>query len=146
MTPFTRGAIPYLVACIDRQTVSCLLLQWTNGRFQNPQPLPLTGRASQVEIINIRGEDTLLLVVIEGDLSFLDITSMNAVYFAHLNNYCQSLCFDTSELVCEAKLTSLKVMRLSFQKTVVQRLHTYTEWESSALSLRCANRMVVFLQ
>uniref|UniRef100_UPI003AAD5B8E adhesion G-protein coupled receptor V1 n=1 Tax=Centroberyx gerrardi TaxID=166262 RepID=UPI003AAD5B8E len=66
VSPFTRGAIPYLAACINRQTDSCVLLQWTNGKFQNPQPLPLTGRASQVEAIHTRAADTLLLVVIEG--------------------------------------------------------------------------------
>ncbi|XP_037634420.1 adhesion G-protein coupled receptor V1 isoform X2 [Sebastes umbrosus] len=66
VTPFTRAAVPYLLVCIDRQTVSCLLLQWTNGRFQNPLPLQLTGRAVQVETISTRAEDTLLLVVIEG--------------------------------------------------------------------------------
>lgn len=77
MTPLTRAAIPYLVVCIDRQNVSCLLFQWTNGRFQNPQPFPPTGRVSQVEIINTRAGDTILLVVIEGNLAFLDITSSN---------------------------------------------------------------------
>ncbi|XP_075960449.1 adhesion G-protein coupled receptor V1 [Anarhichas minor] len=66
VTPFTRAAVPYLLVCIDRQAVSCLLLQWTSGRFQNPQPLLLTGRAIHVETINTRAEDTLLLVVIEG--------------------------------------------------------------------------------
>uniref|UniRef100_A0A3B4ZW94 Adhesion G-protein coupled receptor V1 n=1 Tax=Stegastes partitus TaxID=144197 RepID=A0A3B4ZW94_9TELE len=66
VTPFTRADVPYLLACIDRQTESCSLLQWTNGRFQNLQPLQLTGRASQVETINTRTEDTLLLVSIEG--------------------------------------------------------------------------------
>ncbi|XP_040011455.1 adhesion G-protein coupled receptor V1 [Xiphias gladius] len=66
VTPFTRAAVPYLVVCLDRQTVNCLLLQWTSGRFQNPKPLPLAGRASQVETINTRAEDTLLLVVVEG--------------------------------------------------------------------------------
>lgn len=77
MTPFTHAAIPYLVVCLDRQTISCLLLQWTNGRFQNPQPFPLTGRVCQVEIINTRAGDTILLAVIEGDLALLDITSSN---------------------------------------------------------------------
>ncbi|XP_031160888.2 adhesion G-protein coupled receptor V1 isoform X2 [Sander lucioperca] len=66
VTPFARAAVPHLLACIDRQNVSCLLLQWTNGRFQNPQPVQLTGRAIRVETINTRAEDTLLLVVIEG--------------------------------------------------------------------------------
>ncbi|XP_030273384.1 adhesion G-protein coupled receptor V1 isoform X2 [Sparus aurata] len=66
VTPFTREAVPYLLVCIDRQTVSCLLLQWTNGRFQNPQPLQVAGRAIHVETINTRVEDTILLVLIEG--------------------------------------------------------------------------------
>lgn len=69
VTPFTLAAVPYLLVCVDRQNFSCLLLQWTNGRFQNPQPLKLSGRAIQVETINFTGEDTFLLVVIEGDLS-----------------------------------------------------------------------------
>ncbi|KAI3372466.1 hypothetical protein L3Q82_022949 [Scortum barcoo] len=66
VTPFTRAAVPYLLACIDRQPVSCLLFRWTGGRFQNPQPLQLTGRVIQVETINTRAEDTLLFVVTEG--------------------------------------------------------------------------------
>ncbi|KAM9360944.1 adhesion G-protein coupled receptor V1 [Symphorus nematophorus] len=66
VTPFTRAAVPYLLVCVDRQTASCLLLQWTSGRFQNPQPLQISGRAAQVETIKTRTEDTLLLVVIEG--------------------------------------------------------------------------------
>eukprot|EP00064_Thunnus_orientalis_P005520 superscaffoldBa00000542_g5534 len=66
VTPFTRAAVPYLVVCVDKQTLSCLLLQWTSGRFLNPEPLPLNGRASLVEAIHTRADDTLLLVVIEG--------------------------------------------------------------------------------
>ncbi|KAM8885173.1 adhesion G-protein coupled receptor V1 [Spinachia spinachia] len=66
VTPFARAAVPYLVACIDRQTVSCLLLQWTSGRFQDPKPLPLAGRAIHVETIDTRAEDTLLLAAVEG--------------------------------------------------------------------------------
>ncbi|KAK1892564.1 Adhesion G-protein coupled receptor V1, partial [Dissostichus eleginoides] len=64
VTPFTRSAVPYLLVCIERQT-ACLLLPWTNGRFQDPQPLQITGRAIQVETINTRAEDTLLMVVTE---------------------------------------------------------------------------------
>lgn len=67
VTPFTREAISCLLMCIDRPAESCLSLQWTSGRFQNPQPLPLTGRANQVETVNTRAGDTLLLAVIEGD-------------------------------------------------------------------------------
>ncbi|KAM7391822.1 hypothetical protein PAMP_022479 [Pampus punctatissimus] len=73
VTPFTRTAVPYLVVCIDNQSVSCHLLQWTSGRFQNPQPLPLSGRASLVEAIHTRADDTLLLVVIEGHASSCEV-------------------------------------------------------------------------
>ncbi|XP_062238571.1 adhesion G-protein coupled receptor V1 [Platichthys flesus] len=66
VTPFTRVDVPHLVACVNSVTVSCLLLRWNNGRFQNPKPLPLSGRASQVETITTRADDTLLLVVVEG--------------------------------------------------------------------------------
>lgn len=68
VTPFARAAVSYLVACVDAQTVGCFLLQWASGRFQTPQPLPITGRVSQVEVVHTRAEDTLLLVVVEGDL------------------------------------------------------------------------------
>ncbi|KAG7243926.1 hypothetical protein INR49_006081 [Caranx melampygus] len=73
VTPFTRSAVSYLIVCIDRQTASCLLLQWTNGRFQNPQPLPLSARAIQVETINTRAEDTLLLIAVEGFSSSCEV-------------------------------------------------------------------------
>ncbi|XP_056276017.1 adhesion G-protein coupled receptor V1 [Pseudoliparis swirei] len=66
VAPFTRAAAPYLLVCVNRQTASCLLLQWTSGRFENPQPLLLAGRAIHVETIDTEAEDTLLLVVIEG--------------------------------------------------------------------------------
>ncbi|XP_077943744.1 adhesion G-protein coupled receptor V1 [Gasterosteus aculeatus] len=66
VTPFARAAVPYLLVCIDRQTVSCLLLQWTSGRFQDAQPLPLAGRAIHVETINTRAENTLLFAAVEG--------------------------------------------------------------------------------
>ncbi|XP_075324846.1 adhesion G-protein coupled receptor V1 [Odontesthes bonariensis] len=66
VTPFTHADVRCVLVCIDSQSVSCQVLQWTNGRFQNPQPLPLTGRASQVAAINTRTEDTLLLITTEG--------------------------------------------------------------------------------
>ncbi|XP_034025926.1 adhesion G-protein coupled receptor V1 isoform X1 [Thalassophryne amazonica] len=66
VTPFTRAASTYIVTCIDTQIASCFLLQWANGRFQNQQTLPLTGRANQVETIAAGAEDVLLLVLIEG--------------------------------------------------------------------------------
>uniref|UniRef100_A0A668RW45 Adhesion G-protein coupled receptor V1 n=1 Tax=Oreochromis aureus TaxID=47969 RepID=A0A668RW45_OREAU len=74
-TAFTRADTPYLLVCIDRQNASCFLLRWTSGRFQNPQPLPISGRASQVEKINRRTEDILLLVAVEGDLSCFEQAS-----------------------------------------------------------------------
>lgn len=70
VAPFTHAAVSYLVVCIDRQTASCLLLRWANGRFRNPQALPLSARAIQVETINTRAGDTLLLVTVGGELSF----------------------------------------------------------------------------
>ncbi|XP_075895105.1 adhesion G-protein coupled receptor V1 isoform X2 [Nelusetta ayraudi] len=66
VAPFTRALVPHLLVCLDRQTDSCLLLQWTNGRFQSPRPLKLSGRATQAEAINTRAGDTLLLVLVEG--------------------------------------------------------------------------------
>lgn len=81
VTPFTRANTPYLLVCLDGQNATCFLLQWTSGRFQNSQPLPLSGRASQVEAINRRTEETLLLVAIEGDLSCFDMTFMNVDAF-----------------------------------------------------------------
>lgn len=74
VTPFTQATVPYLLVCLDRETASCLLLQWTSGRFEKPQPLKLTGRAVQVETVKTRAEDTLVLVVLEGNSSFFDIT------------------------------------------------------------------------
>uniref|UniRef100_A0A3P8TGE6 Adhesion G-protein coupled receptor V1 n=1 Tax=Amphiprion percula TaxID=161767 RepID=A0A3P8TGE6_AMPPE len=66
VTPFTHADVPYLLACIDRQTEGCFLLEWTNGGFHKKQPLPLNGTANQVEAVNTRTGDTLLLVAIEG--------------------------------------------------------------------------------
>ncbi|XP_041856249.1 adhesion G-protein coupled receptor V1 [Melanotaenia boesemani] len=66
VTPFTHAAVHYLLLCINSQNASCQMLQWTGGRFQNPQPLPVTGRVSQVEAINTRTKDTLLLIAAEG--------------------------------------------------------------------------------
>uniref|UniRef100_A0A8D3DRH1 Adhesion G-protein coupled receptor V1 n=1 Tax=Scophthalmus maximus TaxID=52904 RepID=A0A8D3DRH1_SCOMX len=80
VTPFTREAVPYLVVCTDNATVICLLLRWTSGRFQNPKPLPLIGRASRVETINTRAEDTLLLVAIEGTYALLAGRNGSSLY------------------------------------------------------------------
>lgn len=85
VSPFTLEAVPHLLLCLDGQNFSCVLLQWTNGRFQKRQPLKLKGRVIQAEIINTRAEETLLLVVIEGDDVFF-------VYFWHLESCFISLC------------------------------------------------------
>ncbi|CAJ1068549.1 adhesion G-protein coupled receptor V1 [Xyrichtys novacula] len=73
VSPFTQADVPYLLVCIDRKTASCFLLRWTNGRFENPQSLQLNGRAIQVETINTRAEDFLLLVLIEGPPSTCEV-------------------------------------------------------------------------
>lgn len=79
VSPFTHEAVPHLLVCIEVQNVSCVLLRWTNRRFQNLQPLKLKGRVTQAEIINTRVDETLLLVVMEGEGSFFFL-----VYFLHL--------------------------------------------------------------
>ncbi|XP_014844179.1 PREDICTED: G-protein coupled receptor 98 isoform X1 [Poecilia mexicana] len=66
LSPFIHADALYLLVCIDSQSGSCQLLQWSNGIFQNPQTLPLSGRAIQVEAVNTRREDTLLLIAVEG--------------------------------------------------------------------------------
>lgn len=68
VAPVTRGVVPHLLVCVDGQNVSCVLLRWTNRRFQTPQPLKLPGRVLQAELINTRADETLLLVGIEGDV------------------------------------------------------------------------------
>lgn len=89
VTPFTHATVPYLLVCIDRETASCLLLQWTSRRFENPQPLKLTGRAIQVETVKTRAEDTLMLVVMEGNsLTSQEMIGCCYVYLAHWNNFC----------------------------------------------------------
>lgn len=70
VAPVTGHVDPHLLVCVDGQNVSCVLLRWTNRRFQTPQPLKLDGRVLQAELINTRAEETLLLVGIEGDLLF----------------------------------------------------------------------------
>ncbi|MED6250420.1 Adhesion G-protein coupled receptor V1 [Ataeniobius toweri] len=65
LAPFTHADVLYLLVCIDSQSGSCQLLQWTSGRFQNPQTLPLSGRAIQVEAVNMRRGETLLLIAAE---------------------------------------------------------------------------------
>lgn len=67
LAPFARAGVPYLLVCVDSQTLGCRVLQWTGGRFQNPQGLPVAGRAMRVEVINTRADGALLLIAVEGD-------------------------------------------------------------------------------
>ncbi|XP_053084899.1 adhesion G-protein coupled receptor V1 isoform X1 [Pangasianodon hypophthalmus] len=65
--PFTQANrnIQHLVACRGRNSSGCLVYQWINGSFQNPQPLAVSARVKQVESIHTGGE-TFLLAVTEG--------------------------------------------------------------------------------
>ncbi|MCI4392676.1 hypothetical protein PGIGA_G00148550 [Pangasianodon gigas] len=65
--PFTQANrnIQHLVVCRGRNSSGCLVYQWINGSFQNPQPLAISARVKQVESIHTGGE-TFLLVVTEG--------------------------------------------------------------------------------
>lgn len=105
VAPFSRGQVPHLLVCTDRQTDSCLLLQWTNGRFESPKPLKLTGRATQAEAINTRAGDALLLVLVEGKPNF---------YFSF---YCY-LC----NLSCEVHISQDKWVWFLVRLSAVQKL------------------------
>ncbi|KAI5088303.1 G-protein coupled receptor 98 isoform X2, partial [Silurus meridionalis] len=67
LAPFTRANrnIQHLVACRGRNSSSCLVYQWINSSFQNPQPLAIGANVKQVESIHTGGE-TFLLVATEG--------------------------------------------------------------------------------
>ncbi|XP_066512530.1 adhesion G-protein coupled receptor V1-like [Hoplias malabaricus] len=67
LSPFTRASAneQYLAACRNRASSACLIYQWSNGSFQNPQPLPVNAKVKQVQSIYLGG-DTFLLVVTEG--------------------------------------------------------------------------------
>uniref|UniRef100_A0A3B5LER5 Adhesion G-protein coupled receptor V1 n=1 Tax=Xiphophorus couchianus TaxID=32473 RepID=A0A3B5LER5_9TELE len=92
LSPFIHADALYLLVCIDSQRGSCQLLQWSNGIFQNPQTLPLSGRAIQVEVVNTRREDTLLLIAVEAfcggivllsekSRTFLKVCTLNRDFF-----------------------------------------------------------------
>uniref|UniRef100_H2M3Y4 Adhesion G-protein coupled receptor V1 n=1 Tax=Oryzias latipes TaxID=8090 RepID=H2M3Y4_ORYLA len=66
VTPFTWADVPRLIVCMDSQNVSCQLLEWTSGRFQNAKPLQLNGRVRQVEAISTKTDQILLLIATEG--------------------------------------------------------------------------------
>ncbi|XP_061116243.1 adhesion G-protein coupled receptor V1 [Conger conger] len=69
---FRRGRVPYLAVCLRRANDSCLLYQWTNGQFQNPQPLPADGLVAQVESF-LMGGSVYLLLVTEGPRSSCEV-------------------------------------------------------------------------
>lgn len=66
--PFRRGSsnLQHLAVCRNRTASACLIYQWNNGRFQNPQPLAVNTRVKQVESFQMGG-DTFLLIVTEGN-------------------------------------------------------------------------------
>lgn len=67
LSAFTRADrnIQHLVACGGRNSSGCLVYQWINGSFQNPQPLSISAKVKQVETMQTGGQ-TILLVVTEG--------------------------------------------------------------------------------
>ncbi|XP_058231364.1 adhesion G-protein coupled receptor V1 isoform X3 [Hemibagrus wyckioides] len=67
LSAFTRANrnIQHLVACGGRNSSGCLVYQWINGSFQNPQLLSISAKVKQVESMHTGGE-TFLLVVTEG--------------------------------------------------------------------------------
>jgi len=66
--PFRRGStnLQFLAVCRNRTSSVCLIYQWNNGRFQNPQTLAVNTRVKQVESFQMAG-DTFLLIVTEGN-------------------------------------------------------------------------------
>lgn len=108
VTPFTRADVWYLAVCVDRPTSSCFLLQWTGGRFQNPQPLPVTGRVSQVEVVHTRAEDTLLLVFLKGGLPFSVFSTF------HLWSNVLSVC--TSKTTCLSRYLIQRLLQRVAEK------------------------------
>lgn len=66
--PFRRGSsnLQLLAVCSNRTSSVCLIYQWNNGSFQNPQTLAVNTRVKQVESFQMGG-DTFLLIVTEGN-------------------------------------------------------------------------------
>lgn len=91
VAPVIREVVPRLLVCVDGQNVSCVLLRWTNRRFQTPQPLKVKGRVIQAELINTRGDETLLLLGIEGDV-FMSIYKAASVLYDTFNPLRHNFC------------------------------------------------------
>lgn len=66
--PFRRGSsnLQHLAVCRNRTSSACLIYQWSNGRYQNPQTLAVSAQVKQVESFQMGG-DTFLLIVTEGN-------------------------------------------------------------------------------
>ncbi|XP_035235780.1 adhesion G-protein coupled receptor V1 isoform X2 [Anguilla anguilla] len=69
---FLRGRVLYLAMGLMRTTDGCLLYQWTDGQFRNPQPLSANGPVKQVESFPMEGSLYLLLVT-EGPNSSCEV-------------------------------------------------------------------------
>ncbi|XP_036383544.1 LOW QUALITY PROTEIN: adhesion G-protein coupled receptor V1 [Megalops cyprinoides] len=69
---FPRGSTLYLVMSIRRTNDSCLLYQWSDGQFRNPQPLPIAELVKQVESFRMGGSVYLLLIT-EGPSSTCEV-------------------------------------------------------------------------
>ncbi|XP_062873808.1 adhesion G-protein coupled receptor V1 [Trichomycterus rosablanca] len=66
-TPFnhTSKNSQYLATSRNGNSSNCLIYQWVNGIFQDPQPLAISVKIKQLESVHM-GVDTLLLAVTEG--------------------------------------------------------------------------------
>ncbi|KAJ8285558.1 hypothetical protein GJAV_G00028220 [Gymnothorax javanicus] len=69
---FRQGRVLQLAVCLMRRNDSCLLYEWMNGEFQNPQLLPSDGPVKQVESFHMGGSLYLLLVT-EGPNSHCEV-------------------------------------------------------------------------
>ncbi|XP_035385851.1 adhesion G-protein coupled receptor V1 [Electrophorus electricus] len=65
LSPFSRASGQHLAVCRSRASPACLVYQWSNGSFQNPQPLAISSGVKQVESVPTGGA-TLLLVTTDG--------------------------------------------------------------------------------
>ncbi|KAI1900416.1 hypothetical protein AGOR_G00049720 [Albula goreensis] len=65
---FLRGNTLYLAMAVRRASDTCLLYQWSNGQFQNPQALPINATVKQVESLRI-GSGLYLLLIMEAEPS-----------------------------------------------------------------------------
>lgn len=69
---FSRGNALHLAVAVKNKSDSCLLYQWSNNQFQNPQLLSPSSSAKQVETFHI-GADIYLLMVTDGNMFTLQL-------------------------------------------------------------------------